>query len=1069
MSKKEEEQLLQDASTLLMFANVAAKQQQQHQSPEQGVAPKKASPPPHPQPQPQPHSQAMRSPANASMSSILNLPAVDPVHTTPFSGRPPTVHGPGPLPVPASQPHSLPSMSQYSSPQYIRNPTQLKSPPIIHSQANIESRKPSLPSSTKSSISILMNSPEPLGPTNTPSPPKANVQLAHQKSVSPPSTNFPVQGSFGHKRSKSTPESADKRSSIRMHHSPGPANVALARGINLETGERNNNNAVIAAAALAAAADIPLPLKYKEHTGVKLESPATIQPPAAAASMTPKNTAPAIKKNEEESKQQSKQQSPVITSSSLEVSRSEIAEEVISSTAPTDTIAKSPVNEPATKLKPPPLESYKVDPDSGLIGCICGIEDDDGFTIQCDICYRWQHCLCMGYKTSDEVPEDEYKCYYCDEGKWGKFDPEVCREDTLNRLEIDRTTLEDKDDEQELSQRSEEYNHQQQIHQEHRKKHGQEVAHQQEVLSGKRKLLGSERADKRRRVEKELGSDSLATHNSDLLTAKSAGSVTVPVLIKKTPPKEILPNKDNQLLEEGFTSESYQSVYFNLQTNDYKRPSVKAQMLELGEDFYKGYLDLPKADQSKKEYLDTEIMSLSKFKSLKFSKKILPNHQKYYQENKINIIKKNKFNKTKIQVKPYSDNQKQKFNGISKLSLFISSSTDTVIPEGTPVIEYLGEIDFFSNYIEDAASQYRGWGTTKPKVLKTSIPKIDLDERLVGVVLDSRFVGNEARFIRKSCPSTSNCKIKRVYIPETNSFRFLVVTSEEITLKSEQADEELRLHWEWDSFHPILKLYDNRNEKFEQLSNIDKSTLISCIDNLLHFTECGCSTSSSYSSCAIFKVKKATSYLLRSTRKASSISNLNLTKSKEELILPKKEKEYISWNQRLIERDNHIQMDLSVTTDSLGQGAIDESARSDEEKGFEVEKLKDKSNLLFQVPNKQQLFLRNKEYVRNFERSKNSNEAELVENQTLCGSLPIPIIPDMIVKIEQSIDNQLKPIVKEVETKLLADIKANDVNIVKQESVPEKTGHSNPEVEVQAPAPKIIKKLSFADYKKKMK
>ncbi|KAG7858588.1 hypothetical protein KL939_002710 [Ogataea angusta] len=57
--------------------------------------------------------------------------------------------------------------------------------------------------------------------------------------------------------------------------------------------------------------------------------------------------------------------------------------------------------------------SYAVDPDSGVIGCVCGYEHDDGFTIQCDRCFRWQHAVCMGIDDIDDVPET-YLCYLCD-------------------------------------------------------------------------------------------------------------------------------------------------------------------------------------------------------------------------------------------------------------------------------------------------------------------------------------------------------------------------------------------------------------------------------------------------------------------------------------------------------------------------------------------------------------------------------------------------------------------------------------------------------------------------------
>lgn len=60
-----------------------------------------------------------------------------------------------------------------------------------------------------------------------------------------------------------------------------------------------------------------------------------------------------------------------------------------------------------------PIEnSYVVDPDSGIITCICGFDDDDGFTIQCDHCYRWQHAICYGIKDIETAPDD-HLCNVC--------------------------------------------------------------------------------------------------------------------------------------------------------------------------------------------------------------------------------------------------------------------------------------------------------------------------------------------------------------------------------------------------------------------------------------------------------------------------------------------------------------------------------------------------------------------------------------------------------------------------------------------------------------------------------
>ncbi|KAJ2497112.1 SET domain-containing protein 3, partial [Coemansia sp. RSA 2052] len=55
------------------------------------------------------------------------------------------------------------------------------------------------------------------------------------------------------------------------------------------------------------------------------------------------------------------------------------------------------------------------DEDQGVIRCICNIDDDDGFTIQCENCLVWQHAVCVNVN-QDNVP-DEYLCEKCNPRK----------------------------------------------------------------------------------------------------------------------------------------------------------------------------------------------------------------------------------------------------------------------------------------------------------------------------------------------------------------------------------------------------------------------------------------------------------------------------------------------------------------------------------------------------------------------------------------------------------------------------------------------------------------------------
>lgn len=64
-----------------------------------------------------------------------------------------------------------------------------------------------------------------------------------------------------------------------------------------------------------------------------------------------------------------------------------------------------------------------------MIRCICGYSEDDGFTIQCEKCNAWQHAVCVNIE-NDKVP-DVYLCDLC--GKL-KYDAEAARKYQERRL-----------------------------------------------------------------------------------------------------------------------------------------------------------------------------------------------------------------------------------------------------------------------------------------------------------------------------------------------------------------------------------------------------------------------------------------------------------------------------------------------------------------------------------------------------------------------------------------------------------------------------------------------------------
>lgn len=1032
-----QDQLLQDASTLLLFANTAAKQQEVNGTPSppvqgsnQSVTPVASNPGSH-------HHLPV---LNSGTSGAHTHKPFDPVRQS--------------LPQDQPQQHQPQAQADQTHPQLAWQNQPPQNPSAhVHYQLPLPLRQESpnlsnIPSS-KSAPTMSPNFPPPFSSAPVSHTNSAHSSVseqshqqthAHEQATAVSSSGAsagPTAGhATGHRRVNSSPDANSNQIQYKNSLSPGPASVVLARNPDDETGKRNNNNAMIAAAALAQAADNPLPLlKREEAKRVSLQTEKD-----NLVNMAP-TVGDEVKQDIEQLPQQSQQpqEGPIRPPQQPQEERvqhhdgqSDIKERN-DSAAKLLSVRRSVVD---TSFVAPPLHTYKVDPDSGVIGCICNIDDDDGFTIQCDICFRWQHCLCMDYSTNDEIPEDEYKCYYCDKEKWGLFDPEACRINTLARLEPDNS------DSNSSKQKDE----------------GESTANVNDKTSdkpsGKRKVLNSGKTDDRKKRKVEQTNDAMVGVKSD--NNGTAGGNKLSKERRKQlkddfnnvpSPKvdeipSFIPNKDNDLLQDGFTAENYQSTYYKLRANDYRNHQLQTYFEQLGSQFYTRYTNLGPED---KELLDIKVLSLKEFRLIPKMYVVLPNYEKHLRNNKQSILEIPKYS---VQVKAYSDAQKQKFNGISKLGLFIQHSSkvekfdrsekpekneksdknekvdnssnnkdsdentedfEEVIPKGTPILEYFGVLDLFSEYRDNKTNQYHIWGTTKPKVLKSTLSMLDEGQKTtdLDVVLDSRFVGNETRFIRKACPGATNCEIEKYYIPELNAFKFLVVTSKDISLSNDSADEELRLPWEWDEIHPIRKMYgDEANEiegvKFDQLSEKERSLLVGTIDNILYFTECGCSTTSHsplyLPNCAVFKVKKAITYLLRSTRKISGITNVNLYKPRDELILPKEPKKYISWEERLYERDKFIQTKLFLPTKQEGDNLSKVKSN--------VEEKLDEVDINPKLPLKQRI-------LKNHANSHSSTEKDSVKVKVDSSAIEaeaefIPITNELRDKIKSSVEGEVK-------------------------------------------------------------
>lgn len=447
----------------------------------------------------------------------------------------------------------------------------------------------------------------------------------------------------------------------------------------------------------------------------------------------------------------------------------------------------------------PYLDSYKVNPDSGLIGCICGVDDDDGFTIQCDVCFRWQHCFCMGFKSGKEIPDDEYKCYYCDKKKWGLFDSQESKKKTLNRLLVEKNV--------------------------------NELKNQNSTFKIKRKNYS---------LDKKKKSDTKINKKKKSLFINSNNSSNFEL------------QKKHELSEESDNNDLPFLLYSKLLENKFKNNEIKVALQNFYITIYKNSARKKIIQKQNFSFQDFEIFYLFQYESLLNNDFFFKSQDNTSNISKISLKNRMLKKKIKIDVKKLSDQRQDDFNESSDFGLFISSTNkkSMTIPKNTIIIECIGEIDSFDNYKNNSINQFSIWGSTKPSVQKVTLK--NNEDSVLELVIDSRFFGNESRFIRKSCPLTANCEIKKIFVPEINSFKFLIKTSKNIDLNVNSFEEELRLSWDWDKNHPISKLYKNDFNGYSE-SNVKE---LSSINNFIHFTHCGCTTSNSYSFCVFNKINK---------------------------------------------------------------------------------------------------------------------------------------------------------------------------------------------------------------------
>lgn len=359
------------------------------------------------------------------------------------------------------------------------------------------------------------------------------------------------------------------------------------------------------------------------------------------------------------------------------------------------------------------------DEDSGIILCICGFEEDDGFTIQCERCNVWQHAQCVDI-SEDEVP-DIYYCDKCDQNPHRVVDVRAAVERQQRIVNGEQHEKEQK--EQQL----------------------RPPTKPQRRKGSKGKGLNNNNSNNN--AESDTSSTTTMTANNNDATNNNENNVNdLPrPTLPPAPPrrgrgKRLTVQASKAGDDAASESEHDQDIskYFT-SASSYKSFFVKADICKI-----------PRSLKTKmEEYLATTALELCQH------------------DDQCSFLTSQEFNHitpAKVTVKFAYENQKQKFYGFSKFGLF----AETPIPRDRFLIEFVGDLMQLEDYKRNPINQYRFFGCAKAGVL--------FYEKL-RLAIDGRLVGSEASFIRRSC--RPNVKVSAVVVDD-KVLRFAAFATEPI-------------------------------------------------------------------------------------------------------------------------------------------------------------------------------------------------------------------------------------------------------------------------------------------------
>ncbi|CAG8466213.1 10556_t:CDS:10 [Ambispora gerdemannii] len=497
--------------------------------------------------------------------------------------------------------------------------------------------------------------------------------------------------------------------------------------------------------------------------------------------------------------------------------------------------------------------------DNGIIRCICGYSDDDGFTIQCDKCKIWQHGACVNVDRN-KVPE-EYLCEECQPRPMNVTRAKKHQKSIREELGPDwrDPDLADSDWYQEMKDASD---------------HSSQQEKQDNLIESKqqpRNVHG---------FVKERGGGSSPSRSDAIPSQKKQKNGKLVKQTRDSSLKETSNKSDDELDESADSGKDFQEL-----NPEYKRidkNSIASKDVE--ELFRKILAQYQRQAQHRKRSLSmssssgpmkiddgnsNEIIETPNKKkksgidtwqniNSEVSSKDITMLKSSTQQSLLNLFPMER----ESLLRPLMKTIVKKINSSSSPSrqkgqICYGLFAETNVASGF-LFEFKGQVCLKSAYKSDGANQYSLLGITKPFVLFH--PTLDL-------CVDARVYGNDARFIRRSC--RPNAEARSIFVPggEDQQVHLVVFAKCEI-LKG----NEITVGWDWEPNHVDFSLIENAegsSTQNETTINSRRKKMVEIANAILELTDCACENTVN---CVIYRMQ-------REGRAKATKQNKKITKS----------------------------------------------------------------------------------------------------------------------------------------------------------------------------------------------